>query len=278
MLNCYFKYYSMFSPPRRVPGLGMDAALALVSTVETMMGSELFLMVDTRDKCSMFLASADRDFVPLGNFGINGDDDCWLAWFEQHVRRLSEDIYRIDKEYGGICLFPWSSNGDESLRDCVSRRVTKGVEVIASSIFITQNFMDGFIYCLRIRILEEGEEGYLSAEQRGFDACRLRTRHWRIFDRATNNTQTVNGEGVVGMYPTLMEGGFMERKKNGGQFTQGYFSYQSCTGPMEDGGQFGGHLVFQMIRIQNNDTATFAGEFEVEVGTIELNKKRNFLY
>ena len=63
------------------------------------------------------------------------------------------------------------------------------------------------IYSIRLRILtpSDGAE-YLSPEQRGFATCQLHSRHWRI--SYENRVNEVRGEGVVGEYPLLEEGGY----------------------------------------------------------------------
>jgi uncharacterized protein affecting Mg2+/Co2+ transport len=71
-----------------------------------------------------------------------------------------------------------------------------------------------FAYSIRIRLLtpEDGEE-YMSPEQRGFGMCQLVSRHWKICkddpDEDEPSIEEVRGDGVIGYYPLLCEGGFV---------------------------------------------------------------------
>ena len=58
----------------------------------------------------------------------------------------------------------------------------------------------------------------------------------------------VRGEGVVGRFPVLRDGGFRDDQQSydgalgEGEWVGGAFVYQSQTGPKEPGGSFGGEL------------------------------------
>ena len=64
---------------------------------------------------------------------------------------------------------------------------------------------------------DDGDE-YMSPEQRGFETCQLVSRYWKISMKGQRRgprgaepqpiVQEVRGEGVIGMYPLLFEGGF----------------------------------------------------------------------
>ena len=45
----------------------------------------------------------------------------------------------------------------------------------------------------------------IAIENRGKDAVQLQSRHWKIYD-ALNNTEFVDGEGVIGQKPVLKPG------------------------------------------------------------------------
>ena len=71
-----------------------------------------------------------------------------------------------------------------------------------------------YIYSIRIRLLDPSEEGGLSEEARGFRTAQLRSRHWLISKGEGEEPEHVNGEGVIGRYPLLREGGFRDDKQD----------------------------------------------------------------
>ena len=213
--------------------------------------------------------------------------DDFLRYLEEYARRLSTGQYRIGKfgthpdEPDGITLFPQlpTSGGPTALvkslasdLPLVSRAVTCGVEVMGSAVFAREadRANMGFIYCIRCRLLEPGEYGYQSAEQRGFETCQLITRHWRITDHSTGHTNTVDGQGVIGMYPVLAEGGY----ENGDEVFTGVFQYQSCTGAMGSTGSFEGYITFVPGQIRSPTGV----RFNAELKPFLLDSAPNFLY
>jgi len=102
-----------------------------------------------------------------------------------------------------------------------------------------------FIYSIRIRLLSSTEEGYMSPAERGFDYCQLATRHWRIHNDDTGEVDRVDGDGVIGMYPILVEGGYWENRNR----FRGTFAYQSCTSAFMKLGSFRGHLTFVPVTL-----------------------------
>jgi hypothetical protein len=169
---------------------------------------------------------------------VNGDDeeefdDQYLRWFEHHANQLR--CYSVGDLAGYQSILRYPNLNDPSR---CSRAVTRGVEVVASSVYSAA--MSLFIYSIRIRLLRpEDGEGYMTAEERGFDTCQLVSRYWRItHGNIANNVEEVRGEGVIGYYPMLREGEYDKwYSEDGGQSftnegsgTNGeYFSYQSCT-------------------------------------------------
>ena len=83
------------------------------------------------------------------------------------------------------------------------------------------------IYSIRLRILtpSDGAE-YLSPEQRGFTTCQLHSRCWRITYETRVNE--VRGEGVVGEYPLLEEGGYRRYSGQSARHIQ-LFPQVSCS-------------------------------------------------
>jgi len=167
--------------------------------------------------------------------------DSLLRWFEEHANRLQKGFLSVGKidRFDSIVRYPTVAD----TANC-SRAVTRGVEVVASSIYVPE--MSMHVYSIRIRLLtpDDGDE-YMSPEQRGFETCQLVSRYWKISMKGPRRgprgaepqpvIQEVRGEGVIGMYPLLFEGGFRnyETGEDGeleeGDDTNGQFSYQSCT-------------------------------------------------
>lgn len=76
----------------------------------------------------------------------------------------------------------------------------------------------------------------MSSDERGFTTAQLHTRHW-VLTAADGTTDEVNGEGVVGRFPILHEGGWTEVDTNPrtgrrrvGDVSEGTFIYQSMSG------------------------------------------------
>lgn len=132
---------------------------------------------------------------------------------------------------------------------------------------------------IRIRLLtsEDGDE-YVSPSDRGFDTCQLQSRHWQINDNDTGRIQHVNGDGVIGMYPLLREGGYQDyegvsaTRCRSGENVRGAFVYQSCTSPMQ--GSFQGSLRF----IPGSLVSPIDDPFEVEVAPFALDMNPDFLF
>ncbi|KAL7555388.1 hypothetical protein ACA910_017690 [Epithemia clementina (nom. ined.)] len=241
-------------------------------------------VVDSRTgalDCFVSQQSVEPAILPDNELGPEVDrSDDLLRWLEEHVRRLETREAWVEKVpfrntvVGSITLYPQFPRDSppvitEGIQP-VSRAVSRGVEVIASSVYVPSSRRFGYIYSVRIRLLtpQDGDE-YLSASQRGFETCQLVSRHWRITDSAAGTTHEVDGEGVIGMYPLLHEGGYEES----GDRYDGVFQYQSCTGGAMEHGSFAGHMKF----VPGSVEAPKGPHFNVEVGPFEL-KRRQFLY
>jgi len=175
---------------------------------------------------------------------ITGDG--LLRWFEEYARRLEEGVYtrraivnESPTETIGICLFP--ACGAE-----VSRCVTRGVEVVASCVYTPEASQQGWAYSIALRLVG-------SAAERGYETCQLTTRTWRIQASDDDEPDVVNGEGVIGLFPILADGGWISNRLSDphGQygeregFQEGWFRYQSCSGRKRGmRGSFGGSLRF----------------------------------
>jgi uncharacterized protein affecting Mg2+/Co2+ transport len=212
--------------------------------------------------------------------------DSILRWFEEHANRLHHEWYSVGK------LFPdeRSSNRTMSLLKyptvsdtCrCSRAVTRGIEIIASAVHIGEISPHTFVYSIRMRLLtpEDGDE-YLSPEQRGFEMCQLMSRHWMIHRHAPNqdepSIEEVRGNGVIGYFPLLSEGGHVKYYNGGegmvcfGDFSGG-FTYQSCT-VADTSGTIEGYLQF----VPGSISSPTGAVFDVRVDAFPLQFPR-YLY
>lgn len=215
--------------------------------------------------------------------------DSFLSWMEYHANRLEKglvgarpvDLQMFNSKTLAITLYPQPEVRNRTTEGTVmaSRAVTRGVEVIASAVhnpllFNTLPF--GFIYNIRIRLLtpDDGDE-YMTPEDRGFRSCKLLSRHWEIYDEPQDNTNVVNGEGVIGMYPRLFEGGYQLDHDSP---EMGIFEYQSCTGIMGPG-RFQGHIAFQVTEgVRPGDLTAASERFNVRVAPFLLDPNPDIWY
>mmetsp|Transcript_108213 Transcript_108213/g.328906 ORF Transcript_108213/g.328906 Transcript_108213/m.328906 type:complete len:548 (-) Transcript_108213:264-1907(-) len=170
-----------------------------------------------------------------------------LRWFEEFTQRLELGVYstmalrpeRVSEVQAtrGISLFP--AAGPE-----LSRCVTKGVEVTASCVYMPEH-RQGWTYSIALRLVG-------SASERGYKTCQLDVRHW-VIQEDGREAEHVRGEGVVGFFPILADGGWLlnEESDPNEQYSQphghvqGEFRYQSCSGRSQSmKGTFSGDLTF----------------------------------
>jgi uncharacterized protein affecting Mg2+/Co2+ transport len=185
--------------------------------------------------------------------------DSILRWFEEHARRLHRDYYAVgilnpeDDDDGNDhadarrSLLKYPTAYDTT--NC-SRAVTRGLEIVASAIFVEE--MGMFVYSIRMRLLipDDDGNGYMTPEMRGFDTCQLVSRHWRISkspsDGGSPVVDEVRGEGVIGYFPILCDGAYVRIFGNMQYHgrARGAFSYQSCT-EADCTGSIEGYLQFK---------------------------------
>ena len=212
--------------------------------------------------------------------------DAVLCWFEEYAERLISgrigEGRMVPNHPTSILLYPrFPLNEPLATTEgvqAISRAVTRGIEVIASAVYVPclVRMGWGFIYNIRIRLLTPQDCGYVSASDRGFEVCQLRTRHWQIRNFETGHVERVDGDGVIGKYPILREGGYME----GLNSYEGTFSYTSCTGPMQ--GSFSGHMGFVPGTLTQLTSTGFipptGPSFDVELRPFALDNKPDFLF
>ena len=209
----------------------------------------------------IFQQEMDGTYVQEPVVPTDGEDSI-LRWFEEHANRLHRAYISVgalmpdeaptSMGYPSLLKYP-------AIADAVhcSRAVTRGIEVVASAIFVLGEGFGAprFVYSIRMRLLtpEDGEE-YKSPEQRGFGMCQLVSRHWKIYkddpDEDEPSIEEIRGNGVIGYYPLLREGGYMKYHSSSDDGTivclgdfNGCFTYQSCT-PADARGIMEGYLQF----------------------------------
>lgn len=164
--------------------------------------------------------------LPSENCGTIGKD--FMHWLNEYIRRLQEGIYQFQPIYidAGTYenpLIPYMishyplkplfdlSDVDEVHNIGATRCVTRNIEVTASPAFIPEksNASENSIfwsYSIRFRTLSAPDPDFVPAFSNNVSTCQLTTRHWTIYepvDAQHATTNTVNGEGVIGLHPLL---------------------------------------------------------------------------
>lgn len=204
-----------------------------------------------------------RPMSRLGRFGLlrvvptsapRGHD--LLLYLEELARRLHAAFYLptplepLDPHSVGLNLFPQAGPK-------FTIAVTRGIRVTASAVYAPE--MGSFVYSIRIKLLESGDEGYQTPAQRGFTTAQLHTRRWTL-RKAVGPPDEVEGPGVVGRFPLLHEGGWREdaQSRTGrvsrGELKDGLFIYQSLSGRSRD---------------SESPTLSFEGEIMFVPGSLE---------
>lgn len=121
-------------------------------------------------------------FHPVYNDDTIGEEknDQSLRYIEDYINSLSNGVLVVedDRYISPFATFPVHSElvKVEQELELPKRIVERGIEIIIST---TVGFeTNSIIVNARIRILTEGEDGYLSAERRGFLECKLCSNAW----------------------------------------------------------------------------------------------------
>mmetsp|Transcript_23520 Transcript_23520/g.61881 ORF Transcript_23520/g.61881 Transcript_23520/m.61881 type:complete len:471 (-) Transcript_23520:74-1486(-) len=191
----------------------------------------------------------------------------FMRWVETLIDQLEQGVCQvapIRPEQGvstiGVNLFPQRG-------PLCSTVVTRGVEVQGSAVWILEKATRGWIYSIRFRLVG-------SAEERGFETCQLHRRHW-ILQEDGQEPRSVEGEGVVGLFPIMNDDGWLANEVSDphGDYGQAGqqpapFVYQSCSGQFPGGGQgtFGGEVTF----VPGTMNAPCGEPFRVRVGPFPL--------
>lgn len=147
-----------------------------------------------------------------------------VDWLNEYARRVEVGVY-IERplnptggftETRGICLFP------DGLSPLCSRKITNWVEVTASAIPLLEATPGAlarrgefhFTYSIRLRLADrESDDHEPNPSARPFSSCQLTTRRWEI-QNGGGRVDVVDGRGVVGFEPILMEGGWILNRES----------------------------------------------------------------
>jgi len=202
---------------------------------------KIFLVDVTSGSVEIFTRTGLEPAAPTR---CSSSPDGLLRWFREYARRLEDGIYAPGE------LLPERGPATQGIRLFATRGptfsscVTRGVECTGSSIYLPGG-EQGWTYSISFRLVG-------TAAERGFETCQLHKRTWEITEDG-KAAQEVEGEGVVGFFPILTEGGWLLNRESDphGQyairpgFVSGAFRYQSFSGRFRSmRGSFAGDLEF----------------------------------
>ena len=227
--------------------------------------------------------------APVSTITPRRSEDAIILWMNEYANRLVNGTYRVGKNsfrrYGNvhpiamsILLYPNRTFGSAT-NECssrVSRCVTRGVEVVASAVHAYE--IRRAIYSIRIRIVQPGEEGYLSPSDRGFHSCQLRSRRWTLTSNETGEEEHVSGEGVMGFYPLLLDNGghlvYYGRDADHASLIdeceEETFVYQSMSNVYEEEDERGGAMSGRLQFVPGSLRGPMGPEFDVVVASFPL--------
>jgi hypothetical protein len=286
----YGEYHCAFLAPLDdalgvAENLDLDAHQLLPVTVPfgTYQPSRLCRMVCVhRQDAHMVLVTLNRQGSEMRFDNMHATLAQWWATFS---RRLTTGYYALSPHvFGrdhpgrpGIDLFPRRAPA------CMSA-TTHGVRVEASTIWSGDETM-GFTYSIRLKLVDPAAllrkvqsmraSGLVPASAATASTSvgiQLVSRHWVIAHTGGGDPRHVRGPGVVGNFPILMHGGYINVTERGGQeaFTQGWFMYQSFSGQMPSGGSFGGDLTFKINMLGGADNVVSSSGFPDNIGGAHL--------
>jgi uncharacterized protein affecting Mg2+/Co2+ transport len=169
-----------------------------------------------------------------------------------------------------------SNNGSLNLFNQSKNTMTsRGIRIDVGAIAMVENDRIGLAYSMRMSY--EGQDGddrhddKYDEEKRAV-YVRLVSRHLRFTNLETNEVNNVDGEGVIGQYPSLWpDGSHLSDWPSESQPRQrhvGCFCYESCSGTLEDT-RIGGFLLFQMIGLQGQ----VVGSVEAHIPDLEMRRE-----
>jgi uncharacterized protein affecting Mg2+/Co2+ transport len=182
-------------------------------------------LVDIKDQTVWIFGAtrgANNERASPANVGL-------LGWMQEYARRLEQGIHSMaalrpedPADSLGISLMPAAG-------PLYSSCVTRGVEVTTAVVYMPEH-PQGWTYRISLRLVED-------EATRGYKTCQLTVRHW-IIQEEGRDPEHVRGDGVIGLFPILADGGWIlnpqsdpHRQYGGGTGLQnGAFSYQSCSG------------------------------------------------
>jgi uncharacterized protein affecting Mg2+/Co2+ transport len=292
-------FYCGQGPPRREPWLGFFGGFSVYDyltcswfqTGEYLLGNQLVIIALCTSSRPNKVIGVD---VKTGNMVMHPSgikvcptegNEAVLDWFDEYVRRLERGYYSVGEIFNDSSNSLLWVNGINAILhfpriigEGATRSVTNGVEVIASAVYSPRTARSGFtyVYSISIRLLTPVDDEY--DQERGFESCQLKSRHWRI-TKSDSRTESVDGDGVVGFYPLLKEGCHRpdsgrssDSVRQGEELQNGTFTYQSCTGG--DFTAFGGYMLF----VPGTLNAPTGKAFRVHLATFPLQSDPAFQY
>eukprot|EP00611_Tribonema_gayanum_P023096 TRINITY_DN4791_c0_g1_i2.p1 TRINITY_DN4791_c0_g1~~TRINITY_DN4791_c0_g1_i2.p1 ORF type:complete len:508 (+),score=104.97 TRINITY_DN4791_c0_g1_i2:938-2461(+) len=202
-----------------------------------------------------------------------------MAWLEEYLRRLQAGCYRRSMLWDqpdsdgvpalGISLFPRAPRNPDnaSLSRLFSEAVTNGVRVRFSAVMCPQVAPAGQIvwaYRLGLRLLRRHP-----TNTRALECCQLTRRHWNITDDSVRETQQVDGEAVVGLYPILTGQPSTSQASAGGGDVSSAHIGTPHNSPDEDEDEFVYESCTSLFRQPTGRASgTMSGYFTLVPGTI----------
>lgn len=116
--------------------------------------------------------------------------------------RVSSGIFQVE-EYCYRTMIGSRISHFPRKGDYVFQKITRGIAVRVSMLRM-YDYYSPWAYSISMRLLIEGEPGYLSPEERGFNFAQLKSRHYRI-EKIQGTPDVVDGDAVIGYHPVLGE-------------------------------------------------------------------------
>jgi uncharacterized protein affecting Mg2+/Co2+ transport len=279
-----FAAYDFLTNTRFVGGAWFDDAVVVGSCpLARQFGSHKFIMVEPATGQVKLWGPDTQLACP------SLKEDAVLVWMEEYVERLESGFFRLGQLWDGetvhgpmtsILHYPQQTPPGRPNTAC-TRRVTNGVEIVASSVYSPVTATNGFafVYSIRMRVLQPGNAEYDASARSFTTSCQLKSRHLRLYDESTGRTDRVDGDGVIGSYPLLREGSYRDdsghsstQVNEGEEVPNGTFVYQSCTN--HNATSFGGHMLF----VPGSLAEPTGPAFQVEIEPFPLDSSPAFIY
>lgn len=254
--DCYYMDKSMI--PLSSSIIGAWTSSQKIFYLDTIENAVKMILYDEYDDSIRIYDISDSSSSP----------DVGLRWFEEYARRLENNELTTLSDGNVDYIHPFPQPPSKSC----SVTITRGIQVIASSISALE--VGSVAYSIRIRIMLPGEDGYLSATERGFETCQLKSRVLSITD-VRGKKKRVQGAGVIGRLPLFAEGKFRDDTNlldddenidvEQGHYYEGDFIYESLTDDQSE--EFSGKFLMIPGSLENPT----GDEFYVTIAPFSVN-------